>query len=287
LIKNNQAQRKLPKGIITAVLLILPLIAFLFLLLIYNFQFFGGWLNLPHNYRVTTLVSGLPTYHFGLAKVFSLNYLENGLYTLLLSPNRGILCYCPIFIFSIAGYALLAKRSSEIANLFLSLFLINLLAYSLFYDPWGGWSFGPRYLIISMPVMALLVGESFQYIKNKIFYLICFTLLFFASFAVALAGVLTTNMIPPFAEVGKQLTFTHAFSMLSQQQSRSFLFDLINNHLYVSGIDYYLLIFGLFLLIFLPNFIFQLILNIRSSFKNIRLHPIIIARRSQRVSLQK
>jgi hypothetical protein len=81
----------------------------------------------------------------------------------LFSPNRGLFIFCPILILSIWGYYSLYRNPSpdtfqKILLLFLPFMAGTVLVYSAFSVWYGGWGYGPRYLIGLLPVLSFYTG---------------------------------------------------------------------------------------------------------------------------------
>ncbi|MGH9195987.1 MAG: hypothetical protein ACRD1T_09635, partial [Acidimicrobiia bacterium] len=91
---------------------------------------------------------GLPTPAFG-------NPLE-GILGLLISPGRGLFVFAPITLVAIPG----AIRAVRERGWFLIACAAGALAHLVFFSSykvwWGGYAYGPRYLIEAMPMVALL-----------------------------------------------------------------------------------------------------------------------------------
>jgi len=257
---------------------IYPLVTFPALLLIllllglYNYKTVGSWYEFSHNYRVTQLVTESLSYHFQLSNVFSLKNVENGIFTLLASPERGLFFYVPISIFAIFGFSNLFLRSKLPVYLVLSI-LINIFLYSAFYDPWGGWSYGPRYLISCLPLLAIIIGAAFDHHKKSNIFVISFYIFFLTSFAISLLGALTTNLLPPSVEVGREVIFLDNLKFLGMAKSSSLLFNWAQTHLNLGLAylyQYYLVILALFTAILTPIFSYQIIKNIHLHFRSWR-----------------
>lgn len=90
---------------------------------------------------------------------------------LLISPSRGLLMYTPIILLSLFGYYELRKLSDTRIRQFLYLagisVLLEILVYSSFDVWWAGWSYGPRFLTGSLPVLAILMGIYLHYYLNR------------------------------------------------------------------------------------------------------------------------
>jgi hypothetical protein len=162
---------------------------------------------------------------------FGLGMLPRGIFTLLISQDRGLLFFSPVYIFGFLGFWVLWKKRLDLFLIFGSVIFMNLLVYGAYDDPWGGWSFGPRYLIISLPILAICVGYAFDFLKNKAkkWRYILFGLFVF-SFGVALLGALTTNAVPPSIEaVGLHLKDNYFYNLdyLLQNGTSSFVYNTI------------------------------------------------------------
>lgn len=81
---------------------------------------------------------------------------------LLISPSRGLLVYTPVILLSLFGYYELRKLPDTRIRQFLYLagvsVLLEILVYSSFDVWWAGWSYGPRFLTGSLPVLAIFMG---------------------------------------------------------------------------------------------------------------------------------
>jgi hypothetical protein len=92
----------------------------------------------------------------------SLSSLLQGIYGLLLSPGKGLVEYAPPVLLAPLGAALLWMRRRAETALLLTLFLIELLGHANVLIRWlGGWSWGPRFLIVALPLALLLLAPLF------------------------------------------------------------------------------------------------------------------------------
>jgi len=112
----------------------------LLLYLFYNFFRFGNPLT------------------FGQPWVFSLSALPLGIVGLLFSPGRGIIWYSPAVVLAIPAFRKAWKTKPIEALLIAALFLGFLGLHSLYENWHGGWSWGPRYLLPTLPGMMALTG---------------------------------------------------------------------------------------------------------------------------------
>jgi hypothetical protein len=81
--------------------------------------------------------------------------LLEGIGGLLLSPGRGLLWHWPAAVLALAGLARLARRAPATAAYAAAAFVLSLLLYGRFYQWYGGGSWGPRFLIPVLPLLAL------------------------------------------------------------------------------------------------------------------------------------
>lgn len=82
-------------------------------------------------------------------------HLLEGLAGLLVSPTRGLLVFFPLSALAVFGLRQLGKGSPGAASLFAGMLGVSLLLYSAFRVWWGGVSWGPRFLVPLLPIVAL------------------------------------------------------------------------------------------------------------------------------------
>ncbi len=132
----------------------------------------------------------------------------NGLYSFTVSHDRGVLIYSPVILLFVFGLLELRKKDHDLKLLLISVPVVNLLTYSMFGDPYGGWAYGSRYMIAIMPELLIIAGFGLEYFAKsdkKLFkYLVLstYSLIFIYSSSMALLSPLTTNVIPPTVEAG-------------------------------------------------------------------------------------
>jgi hypothetical protein len=85
---------------------------------------------------------------------------------LLVSPNRGLIVYTPIAVLGLIG--LVRRRfftdtvHGKVITAFGAAALAHLLITGLYPVWWGGWSFGPRYLVDVIPILGIAALEPWQ-----------------------------------------------------------------------------------------------------------------------------
>jgi len=107
---------------------------------VYNFFRFGNPLN------------------FGPPDAFTIRGFPAGAVGLLISPGRGLVWYCLPLVLCIVAL----PRALKTARLETLMIVAVFLAYLGIYGCWsyweGGWSWGPRFLLPALPVVAALLG---------------------------------------------------------------------------------------------------------------------------------
>ncbi len=184
---------------------------------------------------------------------FQTRNLLNGLYIHTLSPDRGILRFAPVILLGIIGMVLLYRRNKEFANLLTVIIGINVLLYSMWGDPWGGWAFGSRYLIPTYALLAIGLGIVLSKWSKKIWFLVIFAFLFVYSAGVGTLGALTSNVNPPQVQVLQlekisgtiqRYSFDRNWQFLNESGSKSFIFRTFARNIF-SAQTYYFSVYGL------------------------------------------
>ena len=205
--------------------------------LYYNYRVFGNWKIysnvLPRYDQKTysyTQLSSQDTEQIAAQKsevssIFREVNLPNGIYILTVSVDKGLFLYMPIFLLSLLGmYVVRKKITYEIATL-LGVVGVNLLLYASFGDPWGGLSYGPRYLLPSIAVLPIFIGlwisslGKFEWLGR-----IATFALFAYSSGVALLGAVTRNVVFPknealYVDTSNKFWFNFHFLKLGQSGS--------------------------------------------------------------------
>lgn len=182
---------------------------------------------------------------------FKTRNLFNGFYIHFISPDRGIIRFAPVILLGIFGIFYLYYKNSKIANLLVAVIGANVLLYSMWGDPWGGWAFGSRYLI---PTYALLgIGMAFaltRFRKNN-FFIIFFVLSLGYSVWVNSLGAITSNRNPTQPEIlslekvtgrEEKYTFMRNWQELRSNRSKSFVFQTETKN-YMTAVRYHQIIY--------------------------------------------
>lgn len=231
----------------------------------YNQKVFGSYRRLSNNlprYEIknlqklvkneTSFVSNKETAK--LLRTFQEDRIIFGGSELMYADDKGFLFYSPILAIGIIGMLAVAGQLTIELSILIALFVINLFLYASFSDPWGGWAYGPRYLIPSMAVLSIFGG---LWISNKPRIYKRFIALVFIiySSAISVLGALTTNQVPPKVE-GVYLKIKYNFLLnwdyLLQDRSSSYVYNTYfsqNNSLFHYSLALYAVIMVMFVLI--------------------------------------
>ena len=141
---------------------------FILLILFYNYYFTGSPFSMLYNFEAQQGFAD----EFNQANTifgFGLPRLEN-VWEMLFGQYKGLLFYMPILAFFVFQYF---KEGVKIkfkklfsSYLILPSIIFALLIVSKSYSWWGGWTYGPRYLI---PLCFLLVYEGTMFISKQNF----------------------------------------------------------------------------------------------------------------------
>lgn len=267
-ISTKEAGSKLSVAIKLSVLLgAVGLVISLVPIFLYNYHVFGEPFQLRgavqrikeigidfDTNKVIVPVSVAPANPFSY---FKPERLPNGLDVLLTSKDRGLIWFSPVILLGLLGIYPLYKRNREIAYTLLGGILAILLLYGMWGDPWGGWSFGPRYLIPAMAMTAILLGVAISVYGRKVWFSLPYMAALIYSLGISLAGALTTNRIPPSVEVDIARyplpTFLHNFNLINQGKSGSFVYNTYLDNIVALDV-FTFLIFGTVLAVIMSNY---------------------------------
>lgn len=180
-------------------------------------------------------------------KFFQTRRILDGFYIHLVSPDRGIIYYTPVVLFGVIGFFLALKNKIKLMPVLVGIIGANLLLYSMWGDPWGGWAFGSRYLIPSYAILSIFIALLLTYWRKKIWFLIPFILVAFYSIAVNTLGAITTSAIPPQVEVlnleklsgtVQKYTYDRNWDFLVAGNSKSFVYQTFLKD-YLTPVQFY------------------------------------------------
>lgn len=183
-------------------------------------------------------------------RFFKTRNLLNGFYTHFISPDRGIIFFTPVVLLGLLGIRFFAKTKSNPLALFLSIVGVNILLYSMWGDPWGGWAFGSRYLIPSYAILSILLAFALTAFRKNILFLSFFFVVLAYSLSVNTLGAITTSRNPPQSEIlalekltGREEKYTYMRNLvfLDDNRLKSFAFESLAKN-YITAWQYYLFI---------------------------------------------
>jgi len=157
----------------------------------------------------------------------------NGFYILLVSNERSWLYYSPIIVIGILGLIVGLRKYENRALILLgiSLSIVCIVSYASFGDPWGGWSFGPRYLIPAAALLSIGIGVAVQKFKRNAIFICIFLILLIYSVFVSSLGAMTTSAIPPKVEaihLNNPIPYTYNYNLefVEKNKSSSLLYNI-------------------------------------------------------------
>ena len=154
---DKHAPTRLPPGVpelvAAATLFLIPIAASGLFVLWYNFLRFGSPFDTG--------------YHFDAGEGFNAPIWE-GMYGLLLSPYRGIFWFTPLFVVSIASFYPFLRRHKAEGLLIAALSLAHVTLYSMWWMWWGGFAWGPRFLVPLAPFWVLLLAPVCSQLAGNI-----------------------------------------------------------------------------------------------------------------------
>ena len=165
---------------------------------------------------------------------FKTRNLVEGFYILFVSPDRGIIYYTPIMLFGLIGMLLAYKSKIKLYPVLCAVIFMNILLYSMWGDPWGGWAFGSRYLIPSYAILSIFIALLLTYWKKNYIFLILFSIVAIYSIFVNTLGAITTSALPPQVQVlhleelsgmVQKYTYERNWDMLVSGHSKSFVYQ--------------------------------------------------------------
>lgn len=204
-------------------------------------------------------------------KFFQPREMLNGFYIHFLSPDRGVIYYTPVVLFGIAGIFIAIKKKVKMISVLVGIIGTNILLYSMWLDPWGGWAFGSRYLIPSYAILSIFIALLLTYWGRKKIFLLVFLLVAFYSIAVNTLGAITTSALPPQIQVlslekisgiTQRYTYIKNWEFLVNGHSKSFVYQTFLSN-YLSPVAFYQLL-TVSMCIVIGSIVFYYALNVKS-----------------------
>lgn len=179
---------------------------------------------------------------------FDSRNILNGLYIHFLSPDRGVIYYSPVMFVGGLGLVYAYKKRKQTTAVVLAVIGMDVLLYSMWGDPWGGWAFGSRYLIPTYALLAITIPFVIPAIKKNKLLVAFLAFLVIYSTAVNTLGSITTSKIPPKAEAeslalisgrNEEYTYGRDYTFLRKAGSKSYVFQAFVKN-YINSENYYL-----------------------------------------------
>lgn len=165
---------------------------------------------------------------------FQSRLLLNGFYTHFISPDRGIVMYTPIMLLGFVGLIWAIRKKMNFVALLFAIAGFNIIIYSMWSDPYGGWAFGSRYLIPSYAIFAIFVALLLTRMQKYSLFLLFFFALFTYSVSVNTLGAITSNRNPPqqeavaLSQVTKReepYTYMRNVNLLNNNLSKAYVYE--------------------------------------------------------------
>jgi hypothetical protein len=168
----------------------------------------------------------------GIDLPFDSRLILNGLYILVVSNERGVLYYSPILILGVIGLALALKKdeTSQASVLSIATLGVILITYAMFGDPWGGWSFGARYMIPFNAILSIFISIAIGKYARKPLFVALFSSIILYSLYINTIGALTTSSVPPKGEaqnlpVTVPYTYEYNLKLVEENKSSSYIYN--------------------------------------------------------------
>jgi hypothetical protein len=150
----------------------------------YNYYYWGSALTMPYANLATDQGHWMPLLEGFAARLFS--------------PNRGLLIYSPVFLFSVVGiYQMSRGKEPRLFRYCAAGVVLNILWYSKWpaWQEW--WSFPPRYLTDLSPLLALFLVPAWRSARSRPFMRGLFLTCAILSIAIHSMGVFLPNRWRP------------------------------------------------------------------------------------------
>jgi hypothetical protein len=136
-------------------LFLIPLAMTFSILLLYNLVCFGSPLTFSYS-LCPQFENWTGVYGISIPKL-------SVIVELLFKSKRGLFVYSPVLVLSLLGFVRLSRRKNlGEALLFMLVFLVIFLFNSGYFYWEGGWGYGPRFIIPSLPFLSLLLAPVFD-----------------------------------------------------------------------------------------------------------------------------
>lgn len=165
---------------------------------------------------------------------FNPAYLPSGLLSILISPPRGLFIFTPILLLSLMGTADFLKKHRYLAYAVLSAIILTVLFYGSYLISYGGWAYGPRYLIAVTPLIIILLAFTIKKYGKSIFFKLLFLTFSILSIGISSLGALSSRNLPSPLDIspsgkswgwGFDNSFLRGFDFLSKNHLSSYFYN--------------------------------------------------------------
>ncbi len=166
----------------------------------YQLYYHGSLLSVGR-FVVDREIAGIKT---GSAELWGTPLWE-GLAGLLVSPSRGLFVFSPFMLFALFGFvsAWSDQRFTSLQPLTVA-FVAQLVVASKWFDWWGGWCYGYRPIVDTMPLLAILLVPAVERVALRKTYGFAFALLLAWSIGVQFVGAFAYDVVGWNARAEKQ-----------------------------------------------------------------------------------
>jgi hypothetical protein len=177
----------------------------------------GFGTNFLYNYAIFRNPFLFPQQEYVKGLHFYLGDLAAHILFYLASPYRGILFFSPVLILGFYGLYRMSKTTSVRSDsiLFLSLFCLIWIFYSAWQDWDGGFSYGPRFLILGLPFLVIPVSVFLSENRSRIWRSV-FLALFILSSLIEGIGAISGSSPPSTTDVLTYLPVTYNLPLILQ-----------------------------------------------------------------------
>jgi hypothetical protein len=176
-------------GFKRGVLLALAAIPPLLLIPAYNWACFGGPLAFGYHNLALTEFQDMNSGLFGI----TFPPKASAAYLILLSPERGLLFWTPLFVIAFLGLGILWRVSPRLCGVALFVLVVQTVAISGYYMPGGGASLGPRHLAPMIAFLALPTACAAPRLGRLISFPVCFSI-FLTGLATCITAMPSANL---------------------------------------------------------------------------------------------
>ena len=163
---------------------------FAFALGYYNYYYMGS----PFSSAKIEVSLPLSEKKTGVRDVWQTPY-HKGACGLFFSPSRGLFIYSPFLLFALFGISFSFRKNTHFLFPLLAIALFFLLSIAFkWYDWWGGWSYGYRPIVDTMPLLAILMIPAMDWLCNQKWLVGLFLILLAWSIFVQIIGAFAYNL---------------------------------------------------------------------------------------------